>query len=290
VQVNQDCQNLTDPDLAGRGEAQNETAVAQDPNDARRLVASANDYSRGDSNCVTYYSSDGGRSWRDSEPPTSFTRGTVFGGLQRKYWQAAGDPTVAWDTRGNAYLTCLFFDRGAAVSQNPDESSAFYVFRSTGTGGASWNFPGRPVAEFSDPAAGGAVFLDKELMAIDNHRRSPFRDRIYQLDPLRQRRHRVHLPRVLARLRRVLQHPEAGEQRQPAVQQHRGRPDAAREMQRQPVLAALHRPGRHAVRRLGELQRHRPAVDRRQPLPDAARTFDRRRQHVLGAGEGRRLL
>jgi hypothetical protein len=137
VQVNQDCQNLTDPDLAGRGEAQNETTVAQDPNDPRRLVASANDYSRGDSNCVTYYSRDGGRSWRDSEPPTSFTRGTAFGGLPRKYWQAAGDPTVAWDTRGNAYLTCLFFDRGAAVSQNPDESSAFYVFRSTGTGGAS---------------------------------------------------------------------------------------------------------------------------------------------------------
>ena len=86
---------------------------------------------------------------------------------------------MAWDTRGNAYLTCLFFDRGAAISQNPDESSAFYVFRSTGTGGASWNFPGRPVAEFSDPAAGGAIFLDKELMAIDDHRQSPFRDRIY---------------------------------------------------------------------------------------------------------------
>jgi hypothetical protein len=179
VRVNQECQNLTDPDLAGRGEAQNETTVAQDPNDARRLVASANDYRRGDSNCVTYYSRDGGRNWQDSTPPTSFTRGTAFGGLPRKYWQAAGDPTVAWDTRGNAYLTCLFFDRGAAVSQNPDESSAFYVFRSTGTGGASWNFPGRPVAEFSDPVGAAGVLLDKELMAIDTHRKSPFRDRIY---------------------------------------------------------------------------------------------------------------
>jgi hypothetical protein len=179
VQVNQDCQNLTDPDLAGRGEAQNETAVAHDPSDPRRLVASANDYSRGDSNCVTYYSRDGGRSWRDSEPPTSFTRGTAFSGLPRKYWQAAGDPTVAWDTRGNAYLTCLFFDRGSAISQNPDASSAFYVFRSTGTGGASWNFPGRPVAEFSNPTGTAGVMLDKELMAVDNHRRSPFRDRIY---------------------------------------------------------------------------------------------------------------
>jgi hypothetical protein len=43
VRVNQECQNLTDPDLAGRGEAQNETAVAQDPTDASNLVAAAND-------------------------------------------------------------------------------------------------------------------------------------------------------------------------------------------------------------------------------------------------------
>ena len=157
VQVNQDCQNLTDPDLAGRGEAQNETAAAQDPNDADRIVAAANDYRRGDSNCYTYHSDDGGRSWADSTPPTSFTRGGAFSGLPRKYWQAGGDPTVAWDTRGNAYLTCLFFDRGTGVSQNPDLSSAFYVFRSTGTGGASWNFPGRPVDEFSDPGGEGAV-------------------------------------------------------------------------------------------------------------------------------------
>ena len=121
VQVNQECQNLTDPDLAGRGEAQNETAVSQNPNDASDIVTAANDYRRGDSSCYTYYSSDGGRRWRDSTPPASFTRGTAFGNLPRKYWQAGGDPTVAWDTRGNAYLTCLFFDRGGAVSQNPDQ-------------------------------------------------------------------------------------------------------------------------------------------------------------------------
>jgi hypothetical protein len=180
VQVNQDCQNVSDPDLAGRGQAQNETAVAQDPSRPERMVAAANDYRRGDSNCHTSYSSDSGRSWKDSSPPTSFTRGDAFGGFPRKYWQAAGDPTVAWDTKGNAYLTCLFFDRGGAVSQNPAASSAFYVFRSTGTGGGSWNFPGRPVAESSDPTGGGeAAFLDKELMTIDNHRGSRFQDRIY---------------------------------------------------------------------------------------------------------------
>ena len=45
------------------------------------------------------------------------------------------------DTKGNAYLSCQMFNRGQAVSPNPDLSSAFYVFRSTGSAGASWNFP-----------------------------------------------------------------------------------------------------------------------------------------------------
>jgi hypothetical protein len=62
VRVNQECQQLSDPDLAGRGQAQNETSIAQDPNDSSRLVASSNDYIRGDGNCYAHYSSDKGRS------------------------------------------------------------------------------------------------------------------------------------------------------------------------------------------------------------------------------------
>jgi hypothetical protein len=177
VRVNQDCQNLTDPDLAGRGEAQNETAVAQDPNNPAHLVASQNDYRRGDSSCYAAYSTDGGRTWADSTLPFSFTRGDAFGGLPRQYWQAGGDPTVAWDSKGNAYQTCLVFQRGPATTQNPDTSSAFYLFRSTGTNGASWSFTGRPVAELNDQT--GEVLLDKQYMAIDNRKGSPFQDRIY---------------------------------------------------------------------------------------------------------------
>src|SRR3954463_16831105 len=41
VHVNQNCLNLTDPDLQGRGQAQNETGIAQDPNDPRRSAPSA---------------------------------------------------------------------------------------------------------------------------------------------------------------------------------------------------------------------------------------------------------
>jgi hypothetical protein len=179
IRMNQDCLNLTDPDLAGRAQAQNETAIAQDPNNPNHIVSSSNDYRRGDGNCYSYHSSDGGGTWQDSTPPMGFTRGTSFGGGPRQYWQAGGDTSVAWDTEGNAYLSCQMFMRGAAVSNNPDQSSAFYVFRSTGTNGASWNFPARPVAELNDVAGTGAALLDKQYMTIDDTKGSPFQDRIY---------------------------------------------------------------------------------------------------------------
>jgi hypothetical protein len=179
VKVNQDCVNLSDSDLSGRGQAQNETSIAQNPQSPRQVIASYNDYRRGDGNCITAWSSDGGASWTDSTPPMGFTRGAAFGGSAREYWQVGGDTSVAWDSRGNAYLSCQVLKRGQAVTEDADQSSAFYVFRSTGTGGASWDFPGRPVAEFNDVAGTGAVLLDKQLMAIDHHVTSPFRDRIY---------------------------------------------------------------------------------------------------------------
>jgi hypothetical protein len=178
VKVNQNCLNLTDADLQGRAQAQNETSISVDPNNPNHLVASYNDYRRGDGTCGTSYSLDGGRTWADSTTPNGFSRGTAFG-KARQYWQAGGDTSVAWDSRGNAYLSCQVFNRGSAVSPNVDQSSAFYVFRSTGNNGASWNFPGRPVVEHSDTAGAGDFLLDKQLMTIDNHPGSPFRDRVY---------------------------------------------------------------------------------------------------------------
>ncbi|MCK2219265.1 glycoside hydrolase [Actinomadura sp. ATCC 31491] len=179
VKVNVNCANVTDPDLQGRSQAQNETWIAADPYDARRVVAAYNDYRRGDGTCGVSYSRDGGDAWADATVPNQFTRGTAFGGAPREYWQGGGDPSVEWDSRGNVYLTCLAFNRGAAVSPNPDQSSGIYVFRSTGTGGASWNFTGRPVAEHDDTAGAGDFLLDKPLMAVDHYVSSPYRDRVY---------------------------------------------------------------------------------------------------------------
>ncbi len=179
VKVNQNCLNLTDPDLQGRGQSQNETSIAHDPRNAQSMVASYNDYRRGDGNCYTAYSRNGGRTWADTTVPMSFTRGTAFGNALRHYWQAGGDTSVAFDTRGNAYLSCQVFNRGTGASDNPDVSSAFYVFRSTHNGGASWNFPGRPVAEEANATQNPSILLDKQLLTVDNHVSSPYRDRVY---------------------------------------------------------------------------------------------------------------
>lgn len=178
IKVNQNCQNVADPDLAGRSQAQNETWAAVDRRNADHIVASYNDYRRGDGTCGVSYSLDAGRTWADSTVPNGFTRGTAFGAT-RQYWQASGDTSVAWDTRGNVYLSCQTFLRGLAASPNPDQSSAFYVYRSTGSNGASWNFPGRPVAEHNDVAGAGDFLLDKQLMTVDDHVGGPYQDRVY---------------------------------------------------------------------------------------------------------------
>lgn len=195
VRVNQACLNVSDPDLAGRGQAQNETAIAQDPNNPNHVVAEFNNYQRGDGNCIGDYSLDKGKTWNDVMVPMSFTRGRATFGAARQYWQAGGDPSVAWDSKGNAYFACQVFERGRPPTPNPDLSSAVYVYRSTQNNGASFNFPGRPVVESADLQGSGVPdFEDKPYMTVDNNSTAcpatvttvqpgasctPFQDRIY---------------------------------------------------------------------------------------------------------------
>lgn len=179
VKVNQNCLNVSDATLQGRGQAQNETSIAIDPMDARHVVASYNDYRRGDGTCGLSYSLDAGQNWTDSTVPNGFTLGPPTFGAAREYWQAGGDTSVAWDTKGNAYLSCQVFNRGAGTTPNPDQSSAFVVFRSTRNHGASWDFPARYATVANDVAGSGAILEDKALMTVDDHVGSPFQDRIY---------------------------------------------------------------------------------------------------------------
>jgi hypothetical protein len=193
IKVNQNCLNLSDPDLQGRGQAQNETFIKADPNQPNHLVTGYNDYRRGDGTCGSSYSLDGGRTWNDSTMPNNFVRGNRFARV-REYFQASGDPSVDWDSKGNAYYSCQMFKRGRATAGDVDQSNGLYVFRSTQNYGASWNFPARPVVESSNTAGGLLPLLDKQFMAVDHNATkcaasvtiatpgascSPFQDRIY---------------------------------------------------------------------------------------------------------------
>src|SRR5438067_2407493 len=194
IKVNQNCLNLTDPDLQGRGQAQNEESIAADPNNPNHVIASYNDYRRGDGTCGVSYSLDKARTWNEATVPNGFTRGGAqYLNTPREYWQASGDTSVAWDSKGNAYLSCQVFKRGPGTTTDPDRASGFFVFRSTQNYGASFNFPGRSVFETGFQRS----FLpleDKQFMAVDNNASAcagspaaatpgstctPFQDRVY---------------------------------------------------------------------------------------------------------------
>ncbi len=303
VRVNQDCQNLTDPDLAGRGEAQNETAIAQDPNDPSRVVA-FNDYRRGDGNCYVLLRRDGGRCWQD-RPAHGVHPRHDFGVLARQYWQAGGDTSVALDTKGNAYLSCQMFMRGQAVTNNPDQSSAFYVFRSTGTGGASWNFPARPVAELNEwPGRRGAP--RQAVHDRGRPRRQPVPGpHLHDVDALRRPTGPPTSTRPTRATSVSIQRAEAGERGRPlcatpgcrhtsgSVQQNQFSspftgPDGALYVAWDNYNHDSARRGRRGRRR-GRREPGRRAGWRRQPS-GSPREVDGRRETVLRPGEGRRLL
>ena len=184
VRVNTACTNYADTDLNGRSMAQNETAIAVSPTNPKNVIASANDYSRGDGNCGSYYSLNGGQTWNGTTAPMLFVRGsslTPASSNAREYWQAGGDTTVAFDSKGTAFLQCQVFNRGAGTTQDPDVSSGVLIFRSA-NGGASWDFPGRLAVSSFEPNGtfpNGVVLHDKPLFTIDNRVGSPFQDRLY---------------------------------------------------------------------------------------------------------------
>jgi hypothetical protein len=176
VRVNQECTNQSDAALLGRGQGQNETGIAVNPRNPRHLVAGQNDYRRGDSSCGADWSRDGGRHWGSELAPLSFTAPGFTGA--RHYWDAAGDPSVAFDSSGEAYLFCLAFNRGTPTSDAGLPASGLFLFRSANTG-ASWNFPASAVKQSPGDGSDGIGLLDKPYMAVDTGRGSRFRDRIY---------------------------------------------------------------------------------------------------------------
>jgi hypothetical protein len=175
VRANQECTTQSAPGFSGRGQSQNETAVAVNPTDPRNVLISQNDYRFGDGRCGVDWSLDGGRTWGSQLAPSGFTAPGFT--APRHYWDAGGDTSVGFDSTGEAYLMCQVFNRGP-TSDLDGNASGFFLFRSA-DGGASWSFPGSPVAQSDGTGADGIGLLDKEYMTIDAGAASPYLDRIY---------------------------------------------------------------------------------------------------------------
>jgi hypothetical protein len=178
------------PDVTVNGDTaaapQNETAIAVDPNNSSRVVAAANDYvtrtwsctvgptpcsALGDGYSGTYYSNDGGQTWCCVATDPSHL-GTLIPGVDHLAggpYDAGGDPSLAFDSRGNIYYAGLGFNR----TSNPNTVA---VNRGTfDSGGAlTWSQP-----TFINQTTSKSILNDKEWIGVDANPASPYRDRIY---------------------------------------------------------------------------------------------------------------
>ncbi len=166
--------------------SQNEPIVAVDPNHANRIVVGMNDYvtrtwsctiagtpcsALGDGYSGTYYSNDGGATWCCVATDPSHP-GTLIPGIERLVggqYDAGGDPSLAFDSRGNVYYAGLGFDRTAAPNTVAVNKGTF-----SAGGVLTWGPP-----TFIGQTTAPAIFNDKEWIRADSHAASPFRDRVY---------------------------------------------------------------------------------------------------------------
>jgi len=166
IRVNQDC--------SFRRQA--EEFIAINPTDPNNLVAGQNDSVIGFNHCGIDFSFDRGKTWGTMVPP---------------FWQfqlpdghtadAASDPAVTFDSRGNAYFTCIIFDVAAAAN-------GIVVAKSNAAFGGSFFHSPRVQAfqEFRAVPLGvvasdnnPSIFNDKEFINADRSLTSPKRDNVY---------------------------------------------------------------------------------------------------------------
>jgi hypothetical protein len=131
----------------------NETSIAINPTNASNMIGSANDYqlANGGSNETIFSRAhvtfDGGKTW--TTYPIDF-HGYV----------ATGDPAVAYDATGRAYLATLGFGFGQG---SPTGENADILVASSGDGGKTWTTPAR-VANGTGSFGSVGIFNDKEYV------------------------------------------------------------------------------------------------------------------------------
>lgn len=167
VRVNQDC--------GLRRQA--EQFISINPTDPKNLVAGQNDNRIGFNKCGIDYSLDRGRHWGDMLP--------AFYGFVAKdghTFDAASDPAITHDSRGNAYFACVLFDLNSPAS-------AILLLKSNAVFKGSFFHSPNPVTPISQPFRvdpgvvvndnDAGIVHDKEFITADQHASSPKRDNVY---------------------------------------------------------------------------------------------------------------
>jgi hypothetical protein len=170
VRVNQDCSLRR----------QAEEAMAVNPTNKLNIIAGQNDSRMGYNQCGFDYSMDAGLTWGDFNPP--FHQVILADG---RIGDFCSDPTVAFDSQGNAYAG------GIELSLDGTESSIIVAKSNAPIGGAFYHSPDSSLGAFqtyADSPMGvvidefdvdGCIGNDKELMAADSHGGSPKADNVY---------------------------------------------------------------------------------------------------------------
>jgi len=177
VRVNQDCTLRRQTD----GE------VAVNPTNVENLIAGQNDSSIGWNHCGFDYSLDGGQTWGSGTPPF-FQRGnhptgghTIDGGTGTLHtYDAASDPSVAFDSRGNAYFSCVLFDindpaNGILVARSPAAAEGSFYNAVPSYSGSGKDAATNVVVE--DDTVNATA--DEPKLAADSFVSSPYRDHVY---------------------------------------------------------------------------------------------------------------
>ena len=146
---------------------QNETAVAYNVTHPEIAVAAANDYVSG--GVVVMRTSDGGQKWLSTRISPQF--------FPTRDFCSGGDPGVAYSRKEGAfYISQLCFFRALPYSE-------VQVYKSVDNG-KTWT-PGRQASvaasnfDYDLGTVDVSIFNDKELITVDNNRRSPHYGRIY---------------------------------------------------------------------------------------------------------------
>src|SRR5262249_27887963 len=149
------------PAFSHRPGVEAETSIALTPSTPQTLAPAATPADSGQAPpaVAAYFSRDGGRTWGASSPLPLTLAGISF--------SASGDPGVAFDSRGNAYVSY--------VSSEVQPVWAVAVAKST-DGGRT--FSQASVVTLADLFAQG-VIADHPKMVIDTNPASPFRDTLY---------------------------------------------------------------------------------------------------------------